>query len=24
LTVQDEISGRTIEKAEPFVVTAAP
>src|SRR6185436_12656576 len=24
LTVQDEISGGTIEKAEPFVVTAAP
>jgi hypothetical protein len=24
LTVQDEISGRTIETAEPFVVTAAP
>jgi VWFA-related protein len=24
LTVQDEISGRTIEKAEPFAVTAAP
>jgi hypothetical protein len=24
ITVRDEISGRSVEKVEPFVVTAAP